>query len=382
MPLLSQAPASPPPTDGRRLRVGYISRDFTTHSVAYFLEPLLANHDRAAFEIFCYSDVERPDATTARLRTYTDHWCSIVGQSDDAVTGKIRGDAIDILVDLAGHSKGNRLLVFARRAAPVQVTWLGYPNTTGLRSMDYRVTDEISDPTGVAEKLATETLIRLPGGFICYRPASETPELLDPPSRVNGAITFGNFNSIAKLTPEIISLWSQLLNRIPGSKLLLKSNGLGDEVLRARILGNFETGGIDPTRIELLGWTTSTYFHLALYNKIDIALDTSPYNGTTTTCEALWMGVPVVTLVGDRHAARVGASILTQIDMTDCIALNEAAYVDIAFSLANDPEKLNLIRRSCREKLRSSPLMDEAGFARQMEAAFHTMVDLKRQSAA
>ena len=286
----------------RRLRIGYVSPDMCRHSVSYFFEPLLAAHDPAAVEAFCYAEVAAPDATTWRLETLADHWRRTVGMNDAALAENIRADGIDILVDLAGHTAGNRLLVFARRPAPVQVSWLGYPNTTGLKAMDYRLVDAVTDP----EDEASETLVRLANGFLCYRPPDVAPPVA--PSRPAGPPIFGSFNNITKVTASCIELWSRILTEVPEARLLLKSRQLADAATRELCRDRFAAQNVAPERLELLGPLASLESHLGLYADVDVGLDPFPYNGTTTTCEALWMGVPVVTLRGGHHRGRVGAS--------------------------------------------------------------------------
>jgi len=371
--LPAPAPHLNPRDPERRLRVGYVSPDFRVHSVAWFLAPLLAAHDRQAVEIFAYADVPRPDATTRRLRSFCDHWLPTVGMSDAALTERIRADGIDVLVDLAGHAGVNRLAVFARHPAPVQVDWLGYLNTTGLMAMDYRLVDDITDPPGEADRFATETLVRLPNGWACFEPAPDAPEPGPPPSLATGRVRFCSFSSPAKLGERVLDAWSEILKRTPGSSLLLKGASLADEGARTQLLGRFADRGVPADRISLAGWTPGAAEHLALYNTADIALDPFPHNGVTTTCEALWMGLPVVALLGDRHAARISASFLTRVGLEDLIAPDLASYADIAVRLASDTQRLAELRRTLRPRMAASPLCDGPGFAREVEAAYRTM---------
>jgi protein O-GlcNAc transferase len=357
----------------RRLRIGYVSPDFRAHSVAYFLEPLLKGHDRAAVEVFCYAEVARPDTVTAQLQGLADHWLMTVGLSDDELAERIRVDGIDILVDLAGHTAHNRLLVFARKPAPVQVTWLGYPNTTGLKAIDYRLVDAVTDPAGNADACASETLVRLAGGFLCYAGSKDAPEPADPPCLRTGTVTFGSFNNPAKASTATFDAWARLLTRLPEARLLLKGKSFADATTRALFIARLGERGVASQRVELVAWAPSSVAHLTLYDRIDIALDPFPYNGTTTTCEALWMGVPVVTLRGDRHAGRVGASLLSYSGLTDWIAGSVEDYVEIAVALAGNPGHLLDLRRSLRPRLAASPLCDNKAFASHIEAAFRTM---------
>jgi predicted O-linked N-acetylglucosamine transferase (SPINDLY family) len=357
----------------RRLRVGYVSPDFRAHSVAAFVEPVLKHHDRQAVEVFCYAEVMRPDAVTARLQTYADRWCSTVGLSDDALAARIRADGIDILVDLAGHTAHNRLLTFARKPAPVQVTWLGYPNTTGLQAIDYRLVDAVTDPPGTADASASERLIRLDGGFLCYGGAEDATDPVEPPCLTAGKVTFGSFNNPAKISAAGLDAWSRLLVRLPQARLLLKGKSFADAATRALFLARLRDLGVAEDRVELNGWASSRAEHLALYSRIDIALDTFPYNGTTTTCEALWMGVPVVTLRGDRHAGRVGASLLTQAGLEDWIAGSADDYVALAGAHAEHPTRLAALRRSLRGRVASSPLCEGKAFASKLEAGYRIL---------
>ena len=361
------------PDTERRLRIGYVSGDFRYHSVASFLEPVLAQHDRARFEVYCYSCSSSADDMTRRLQGYADCWRHIAGMSDEEAAQRIRDDRIDILVDLAGHTANNRLLTFARKPAPVQVAYLGYPNTTGLTTMDYRLTDAHADPVGCTEHLYTERLVRLPRVFLCYRPTEGAPPLVPPPVLKTGQLTFGSFNALSKITPEVVACWSRILRALPKARLILKNASLRDEATCRRYLDLFSREGIAPERLELLSWTASASGHLALYWRVDIALDPFPYNGTTTTCEALWMGVPVITLAGSRHAGRVGVSLLTQVGLEDLIAQSEADYLALAVRLAADPERLTRLRSGLRERVAASPLCDAAAFARDVEAAYRTM---------
>ena len=361
-------PHANPRAPERRLRVGYVSGDFRRHVVGFFVEPVLAAHDREVVSIHCYSETRRPDAATARLKAMAESWCDTAGLGDEAMAARIRADGIDILVDLAGHSAFNRLPVFALKPAPLQATWLGYPGTTGLAAMDYRLVDPVSDPEGSADTLATEALVRLRDGFLCYQPPP-APE----PEREPGPLTFGSFNNLNKLSPPVLTLWAELLRRLPKTHLLLKSRQLADDAVARTLRRAFEKRGIAGERLALRGWTAGPEAHLETYRRVDIALDPFPYAGTTTTCEALWMGVPVVTLAGDRHAARVGASLLSHLGLEELIAADEAEYLEIAASLAANPGPRALLRASLRSRIVASPLGNAAALARRLEAAYRTM---------
>ena len=357
----------------RKLRIGYVSADFRNHSVAYFALPLLEAHDRDRFEIFCYANNPRQDDMTERFRSLADRWVNIRGLPDDSVAAQIRRDAVDILVDLSGHTADNRLRVFSRRPAPVTVNWLGYPNTTGLPAMDYRVTDPIADPVDPdVDERYSERLVRLPGGFLCYRSDPRSAPVSPPPETERGYTTFGSFNMLAKIGPEVIAAWSEILSAVPGSRLLLKAHSLGSAATNSSLLASFAGHGIDAERIELMGMLPKAE-HFRLYSRIDIALDTFPYNGTTTTCEAMWMGVPVITLSGSCHAGRVGASLLHQVGLTEFIAHDRASYLSQAQALAGNPELRGLLRSKLRERMLESFLMNPSAFARQMEDAFRNM---------
>ncbi|RJF78450.1 tetratricopeptide repeat protein [Azospirillum cavernae] len=357
------------PLDGRRLRIGYVSPDFRLHSVAMFLLPLLEAHDRSQVELFAYSNVETPDAVTDHVRRSVDWWRDCRHLSDDELAARIRADAIDLLVDLTGHTARNRLEVFARKPAPVQVSWLGYPATTGLATIDARFTDAVADPPGASDGHHSERLVRLDGGFLCYRPLSPAPDPAAPPCLTNGFVTFGSFNTLNKLTPAVAALWARVLNAIPESRLLLKAGPLADSSVRKRLHALFAAHGLEPGRVVLRARLPDNNGHLNAYGLMDVALDPFPYNGTTTSCEALWMGVPLLTLPGDRHAARVGASLLTVIGRPDLIAADEEDFVRKAIALAADPRRLADDRKSLRPTMRNARLCNAPAFAREFERA-------------
>ena len=355
---------------GRRLNVGYVSPDFMQHPVASFIEPVLASHDRGAFSVFCYSSARQEDDTTRRLRGHCDHWRDVSLASDMDTADRIRADGIDILVDLAAHTGGGRLPLFARKPAPVQVTWLGYPNTTGIPEMDYCLTDAVADPEGETERFHTERLIRLPHGFLCYAPPREAPEPGDVPQAAAGHVTFGCFNDLAKVTPSMVALWAAILEAQPGARLVLKADGLASETSRQALRGQFARHGVAAGRIDLLPSGNNVGSHLAKYREIDIGLDVFPYNGTFTTCEALWMGVPVMTLSGRARVSRAGASILRSAGLSAYVAGTPEQYVQIALKLAADIDGRRALRAGMRERLRTSPLLDAARFTRGLETAY------------
>jgi protein O-GlcNAc transferase len=357
----------------RRLRIGYVSADFRNHSVSWFLLALFRQHDHGGFEIICYSDVSNCDGVTDRLRTCADGWRNIVGWSDERVADKVRDDKIDILVDLAGHTAGNRLRVFARKPAPVQASYLGYPGTTGLSEMEYRFTDSLADPPGKTESLHTEKLWRLPVCNWCFSEPDDGPPVGPLPAEIGGSICFGTFNNFAKASPAIMELWAAILNAMPSSRLIIKSRGLGEQSVRERINRYFALRGVQVDRLEIRGHEPNIASHLGAYNQMDIALDTFPYHGTTTTCEALWMGVPVISLVGQTHVSRVGVSLLSCVGLKELIAQSAEEYVSIAVGLAKDLPRLAELRRTLRSRMHASPLMDAPRFARDIETAYRQM---------
>ena len=307
------------------------------------------------------------------MQTEADHWISIAEMPDQKVVERIGEDRIDILVDLSGHTGGNKLIVFAAKPAPIQVTWLGYPNTTGMRSIDYRLTDAIADPPGVADDLHSENLIRLEHGFLCYQPDAVAPEVTPPPCLKRDYVTFGSFNNLPKITAEVIEVWAKIMRETPGSRLLLKSKTLADRNIRQKFLQLFTERGISEDRLELHDWLPAKNSHFELYHRVDIGLDPFPYNGTTTTCEALWMGVPVITLSGDRHAARVGASIMHHSGFEESITHTEDGYIALALALARDRQRLATLRKNQRHKMRESQLMDTKLFTSTLEKAYRRM---------
>jgi predicted O-linked N-acetylglucosamine transferase (SPINDLY family) len=356
----------------RRLRIGYVSPDFRAHSVASFLEPVLARHDTDNFDVVCYAQVAHPDRTTERLRQLAGHWRDTCAQSDEQVANMIRQDRIDILVDLAGHTRNNRLTVFTHRPAPIQLTYLGYPNTTGLPQIDYRLTDALADPPE-ADALHTERLVRLPRGFLCYSAPQDAPAVSPLPATAVGHITFGSLNNLAKVNEQVVELWARVLHAVPGAQLLLKGKALCDQATAGRFVEMFARHRIPADRLRLASWAATRAQHLTTYAQVDIALDPFPYNGTTTTCEALWMGVPVVALAGDRHAARVGVSILTHVGLREFIATTPDDYVRTAAGLAADRARLVALRASLRRRMADSPLCDGAAFTRDIEATYRAM---------
>jgi protein O-GlcNAc transferase len=357
----------------RRLRVGYVSPDLRDHCVGRYLLPLLAAHDRGAVEVFCYAQVPHPDEVTAKVRALADQWRSTVGLTDQQLADVIRQDGIDILVDLAGHTANNRLLVFARRPAPVQINYMGYPATTGLAAMDYRFTDALADPVGGdVDSFYAEKLIRLPQSTWCCPEPENAPPVTNLSAVRTGRVMFGSFNNFAKVNEPLLKLWAKILQATPSSRLLLKAKGLASEAVRKWVREVMSQNGIESDRIELSSFVSAAD-HLARYGQVDIALDTYPYHGTTTTCEALWMGVPVVSLAGENHVSRVGVSLLTNVGRPELVARTPAEYVKIAAGLAADLPRLAEIRSTLRERMRQSPLMDARRFACDVEEAYRNI---------
>ncbi len=357
----------------RKIRIGYCSPDFRTHSVAYFLEGIIKAHDRSGFEIFCYSDVTRPDQVTRRFSSSADCFTNIAGIDNTAVAGQICRDKIHILVDLAGHTAGYRLPLFSMKPAPIQVAYLGYPNTTGLTAMDYRLTDARADPPGLTDHLYSETLVRLPHTFLCYTPPERSPEIENTADSDSRRITFGSFNNRAKITPGVVKAWAKILTQVPDGRIILKSRVFSDLETRDLMIDLFLENGVERDRIELVSHIPSIFHHLRLYNRIDIGLDPFPYNGTTTTCEALWMGVPVITLAGETHRSRVGVSLLSNVGLEELIAESVEDYVEKGVRLANNVEKRKSFHLDLRSRMARSFLMDSARFTRSLERTYRWM---------
>lgn len=369
---LDQSRIALPHDPERRLRIGYVSPDFRSHSVAYFARPFFDAFDRDRFDVVAYAHVANEDIVSEDLRRQVTEWHNVFDLSDRALAERIRQDRIDILIDLAGYTRDNRLLAFTARPAPIQMTYIGYPNTTGLPAIDYRITDWIADPEG-ADDDHSETLIRLPGCFLTYAVPAHAPPLGPGPCEDLGYVTFGSFNNFAKINTSVLALWAEVLHAVPSSRLLCKSTSSADPTAQDVIRKGLERRGVDPARIGFSAFRPTPQNHLAIYNDIDIALDTFPYNGTTTTCEALWMGVPVVTLRGDRHASRVGASLLTAIGFPAGIAESTNDYVMTARLLAESPGLLKTARHSLRDTVMRSPLCDGRSHAATLEQAFRAV---------
>ena len=354
----------------RRLRIGLLSGDFLQHAIAFFIEPFLTHHDRASLEVICYSTGTREDEVTARLKKLAAGWKDLKAASFEARAKAIREDKVDVLIDLAGNVAGHNIPALVMKPAPVQANYLGYPATTGLAEIDYRIVDSLTDPAG-SDSHACEKLVRIDPSFLCYRPPDDPPDV--GPARPTGPITFGSFNSAPKINRAVIAAWARLLNQTPGSRLLLKALEFYDEALSPDVLRRFDAAGVDPARIQVhrVKWTFRE--HLETYRDIDIALDPFPYNGTTTSFESLFMGVPVVTLRGDRHVSRVSAAILTNLGLPEFIAAGEDDYISIAKSLADEPARRAELRSTLRPRLLASTLCDGPVLASRLSAAIRTM---------
>jgi Predicted O-linked N-acetylglucosamine transferase, SPINDLY family len=351
-------------TPNKKIKVGYISNDFKLHSVAYFILAQIALHNKESFEVFCYSDVRNPDFITEQIKVYAENYVAISEMNNEEVSSLIKNHEIDILFDLGGHLGVNRLPIFAMKSAPIQITAIGYPNTTGLKNMDYRLTDEYCDPYGESDEIHTEKLIRMKNSFLCYTNSAEAPEIN---KKNNDNILFGSYNNSCKLNAITIRVWSEILKRVPESILVIKSNIFFDDVVIQEFKDKFNVYGINEDRIKFITMHITIKEHLDSYNEIDIALDTFPYNGTTTTCEALFMGVPVITLSGDRHASRVGNSILSNLNLKELIAHNEEEYIEKAVNLAMNKEHIKFLNKNLREFMINSPIMDSGAYVEEFE---------------
>jgi len=356
-----------PQEPDKKLRVGFISPDLRHHSVAFFLKPLLQNLDPTRVQTLLYHCYHTEDATSAVLRKLASKWTNLNGVEDDAAATLIQRDAPDILIDLAGHSAMNRLPLLSRGLAPVQISYLGYPNTTGVQAITHRLVDEITDPSGNADAFATEKLIRFSPCAWTYEAPADAPSPAMPDEKA--PITFGSFNNFLKVTDETLAVWAKILTQVLDSRLFIKSVYLDDPEVRKNVLERIAAASIPEDHVEISGFFAATQDHLSAYNCVDVALDTFPYNGTTTTCETLWMGVPVVSLIGDRHAARVGLSLLTAIGHAEWAVENEEAYIEKAVALAQDRMLRCKLRESLRSEVAGSILCDQEGQAARFEAA-------------
>jgi protein O-GlcNAc transferase len=353
----------------RRLRVGYVSADFYGHASAFFLLPLLRYHDRRQFESFCYALNANSDSVTQQMKNQAQHWRTVADRPDPEIAACIREDKIDILVDLKLHTANNHLLIFAHKPAPVQVTWLGYPGTTGMDTIDYRLTDPYMDPSGLDDPYYSERSIRLPNTFWCYDPLTDKPATNDPPCQEAGFTTFGCLNNFRKVNDRVVTLWGQVLKAVDRSRLIVLSP---DGSHRRSFLDLMQREGINPDRIEMVARLPRPQY-LELHHRIDVGLDTLPYNGHTTSLDSLWMGVPVVSLVGQTAVGRAGLSQLTNLGLLELVARTPEQYVRIAAGLAEDLPRLTELRRTLRLRMEASPLMDAPLFARGIKAVYREL---------
>ncbi|BAP56998.1 O-linked N-acetylglucosamine transferase, SPINDLY family [Thioploca ingrica] len=355
----------------RRLKMGYVSPDFRYHSTTFYMEPVLAAHHQDEFEIFCYADVLTPDAATQRLQGYVEHWRDIINLSDEQVAEQIRADQIDILVDLAGHTDRHRLLVFARKPAPIQVTYLGYAGTTGLATIDYKLTDEVIDPPGETEVYHTEELVRLPVYRIVQFNLENSPPINSLPALQSGYITFASFNNFSKVTSYIIDVWAKILTTLPNARLLIVVKDADKETTQQQVKASFTQRGVAVEQLTITGMRPF-YQYLELHHQVDVGLDPFPHMGATTTFVSLWMGVPVITLMGPKPASKGGGPLKT-LGLDRFVTYSPEDYINVAWWVTEHLEELNELRLNLREKMLHSPLMDANHFTRAMEAAYRQM---------
>ena len=356
----------PDPT--RRLRIGYVSADLKAHAVTQYLKPVLQSHDKSVVEIFCYANQKKSDSMTKILQSYADHWRNIAHLSDITAAKLVQEDKIDILIDLSGHTTGNRLLMFAQKPAPVQATWIGYFNTTGVKAIDYIITNRVLLPPE-EEHLYVEKPLRLPNNSIVFNAYDLPIEVNALPALTNGYITFGCFNSLSKVQPEVIKLWAEILHRVPNSRLYMKNKAFDSKDICERYRIHFSELGIDKERLTLEG-ASGIEKYLRCYHDVDLGLDPFPYNGSTTTLDGLWMGVPVISIKGDRLAAHSGESWLGAVDLHEFIAATKAEYVEKAVAYANNLPSLAEVRQNLRHKLTTAPITNPRLFTRNLENAF------------
>jgi protein O-GlcNAc transferase len=363
------APHGNPPDPERRLKLGYVSADVGAHILALMLEPVLRAHDRSRVEVFLY-DNAAPTVPRRLSREAVDHWVRVAGLDDAALAERVRADGIDILVDLSGHTAGNRLPVFARKPAPVQISWLGYPYTTGVRAIDYRICDAGQVAPGTASLLVEEPFV-VPRAAVAFTPPDE-PAPAPPPCVANGYVTFGSVNSLNKIDDAVVAVWAEVLRAVPTSRLLMKGRGLGNDRLQQRFTDGFAQRGVAPERVLFEGGSGLRAF-LESFSRIDIALDAFPYTGGSTTRYTVWMGVPLITLEGVALHERFSGAILRELGLAECVAADPAAYVAAAAALAGDPARLSELRRDLRPRMRASSLCDVAGHVRRLEDAYGQM---------
>jgi predicted O-linked N-acetylglucosamine transferase (SPINDLY family) len=362
----SQKPHDNDPSPERRLRIGYVSPDFHNHCQVFFTIPLFSNHDHEKQEIYCYADLSVEDEFTDQLKKHADVWRPTAGNSDEQIAEKIRADKIDVLIDLTMHMAFGRLGVFAQKPAPVQITWLAYPGTTGVRAIDYRLTDPYLDPVGRHDDFYIEETIRLPETFWCFSPLTSKPAVNELPALKNGYVTFGCLNNFCKINDGLMKIWGETMRAVPNSRLLMLAS---EGPTRERTIDGL---GVSPDRVQFVGYQTRRDY-LATYLQIDLGLDTFPYNGHTSSLDSLWMGVPVVTLVGETAVSRAGLSQTSNLGLTDFTANSPAEFVKLAAKWSGDLPKLAALRAGLREKMRLSPLMDAKRFAGNIQYTYREL---------
>ena len=356
------------PDKEKRLKIGYVSGDFRNHAVAYFIEPILGHHDKSQLEVYCYYNHPQHDSITQRIRQMVDHWVPCKSLSDDNLAERIRSDGIDILIDLSGHTGHNRLLTFAKKPAPVQITWLGYPGTTGLAAMDYRLTDAYLDAPSMTEQYHTETLLRLPCAV--FHPDPLSPPVNALPALSSGQFTLACLNNLAKINQDVIRLWARILTALPQARLLL-GNVMGESARRG-LLDMFAGEGIAADRL-ILHPKMALSDYLELHHQIDLALDTFPYNGGTSSCHSLWMGVPVMTLAGHTTVSRVGVAVMAGAGLPEFVTSTEDEYVERTLELARDLPRLNQVRQTARDRMNGRPGSDPEDFTRRLEHEYRSV---------
>ncbi len=359
-------------SDKQRLRIGYLSHDFRDHSVAYFMQGIVAQHDQQHFEIFVYYRKQTEDSMSQYLRSLVEHWHHCSDWTHEQCVKQMRKDKLNILLDLGGLTHADLVTIFTQKPAPLQMAYLGYPGTTGLDCMDYRLVDEHTEPPAYAQAYSSERLLYFPHSYFCYQPPESMQHLAiaPPPMLRNGFITFGSFNNAAKISEPTIAAWSAILQQVTDSRLLLKTKIFDDSATQMLFQAHFARHGIAAERLIFQGVIVEKTEHFSFYQEIDIALDTYPYNGATTTCEALWMGVPVVSRCGQTHPSRMGLSILSTIGLADLVSDTADGFIRNALDLAHDPTRLQALRLQIRAQMQASPLMQAEAFTRHLEALY------------
>jgi len=376
---ITGAPALPQRYAHHKIRLGFLSGDFSDHPVARFFLPIVRHFDRERFDLHCFSTAGIDDRTTRTIRGLCTRWEAVAALSDAEIVRNVRAHEIDVLIDLAGHTSRNRVRILSARPAPVLVSYLGYPNTSGVEEVDYRISCERADPTEEGGRYFTEEIVRIEPFFLCYEPPRGTPEVRPPPVILRGKLTFGCLSNVAKISDQVVKTWSALLEAIPSSRLLLKERQFSDSTFAERFARRFASHGIARDRLIFRG-RASPAVHLGTFHEVDLCLDPFPYNNTTISFESLWMGVPFVTLAGDRHAARIGLAILHALGLTDMVAGDPDDYVARARNAVADLDRLSTLRLGLRRRMIESGLCDGTRFARKFEAAV-TRMHARQESA-